>query len=70
MDLKDNRITIRELLDRPDSREVLERHFPDANKLPIVAMSGSMTLERAMSLASAYVPQKDIQDAVLELREL
>jgi hypothetical protein len=70
VDLKNNHITVRELLENPASKAVLERRFPEAIRLPIVAMSGSLTLERAIKLVSAYIPQNTIQDTIRELREL
>jgi len=70
VDLRNNHITVRELLDNPASRKVLERRFPEAIRLPIVTMSGSLTLERAIKLVSAYIPQTVIQDTIRELREL
>ncbi len=70
MDLRNNHITVRELLENEKSKAVLERRFPDAIRMPIVAMSGSLTLERAINLVSAYVPHQAIQDTIRELRNL
>jgi hypothetical protein len=70
VNLKNNHITVRELLDNPKSRAVLERRFPEAMRLPIVSMSGSMTLERAIMMVSAYIPQSAIQETIRELQEL
>lgn len=70
MDLRNNQITIRELLANPKAKEVLARRFPQVINRPIVAKSGSMTLERAMKLGAAYVPKKVIQEALGELRTL
>lgn len=70
MNLRNNHITVRELLENPASRAVLERRFPDAIRLPIVTMSGSLTLERAIKLVSAYIPQKTIEETIRELQNL
>lgn len=70
MDLRNNQITIRELLAHPGARKVLERRFPHVVGRPIVAASGSMTLERAMKLGAAYVPRKFIQETLKELQQL
>ena len=48
MDLKNNQITIRELMAHPQARAVLAKHFPQVIHLPIVTKSAGMTLERAM----------------------
>ena len=70
MDLRKNQITIGELMAHPPAQQVLARRFPQVVGRPIVAASGSMTLERAMKLASAYVPQKALQEALEELRRI
>ncbi|MBR5533821.1 MAG: hypothetical protein IKU62_03130 [Ruminiclostridium sp.] len=70
MDLRRNQITIGELLANPKAKQVLARHFPQMIGRPIVAASGSMTLERAMKLAAAYVPQRALQEALEELRRI
>ncbi len=70
MDLKNNQITVRELLNNPASKKVLERRFPEAIGLPIVSMSGGLTLERALKLVAAYVPQNTIQETIRELQKL
>ena len=70
MDLRNNQITIRELLADPAARAVLARRFPHVINRPIVAASGAMTLERAMKLGAAYVPKKFIQETLQELQRL
>ncbi|MEG2000581.1 MAG: hypothetical protein RR053_04210 [Evtepia sp.] len=70
MNLKNNHITIRELMENPKSREVLRRRFPLIINLPIVASSGSLTLECAMGMAAAYVPKNALEDTVRELENL
>ena len=70
MDLKGNQITVGELLSHPGARRVLAQRFPHVIDRPIVAHSGAMTLERAMKLGAAYVPQKVIQETLRELERL
>lgn len=70
LDLRNNRITMGELLANPRSRQVLERRFPQAVNLPILAKANTMTLATAMKLGAAYVPRKAIQEALEELRAL
>lgn len=70
MDLRNNQITVQELLADPRAREVLARRFPQVIHRPIVAQSEGMTLERAMKLGAAFVPRKSIQAALAELQAL
>ena len=50
--------------------DVLARQFPQVINRPIVAKSGSMTLDKAMKLGAAYVPKRVIQETLEELRRL
>ena len=70
MDLKGNQITIGELLADPRARRVLERRFPHMVGRPIVTASRGMTLERAVKLASDYVPRTLLRDTLRELQSL
>ena len=70
MDLRNNQIPVRELLAAPKARQVLARQFPQVINRPIVAKSGSMTLDKAMKLGAAYVPKRVIQETLEELRRL
>ena len=70
LDLRNNQITIGELLAHPAARQVLANRFPQLIGRPIVAVSGAMTLERAMKLGAAYVPRKLLQETLEELRRL
>lgn len=70
MDLKNNQITIGQLLADPRAREVLARRFPHVVGRPIVAASRNMTLEKIIKLSAAYVPQKVVQETLIELRRL
>ena len=67
MQLRNNQITMGELLADPQARQVLERRFPQAIGLPIVAKAKTMTLSTAMKLGAAYVPRSAIQAALREL---
>lgn len=70
MDLRNNHITVRELLNDPKAKAVLERRFPGAMGMPIVVASGALTLERTLKLVSAYIPQRAIEETLKELRGL
>ena len=68
MDLKNNRITVGELLDHPKSRAVLQKRFPMVLKHPLVGAARTVTLEQIISFAQAYVPQKKIDETMNDLR--
>ncbi len=68
MDLRNNQITLGEVLAYPPAKAVLARRFPLVINRPIVANSSGMTLERVMKLGAAYVPKKVIQETLQELK--
>ena len=70
MDLRNNQITVRELLADPASRGVLARRFPHVINLPIVKASGNMTLAKVMELGVKFVPKEQMQAAWQELKRL
>ena len=70
MDLKNNRITVGELLDDERSRAVFQRRFGKWMKHPMLVAGRSLTLAQLMELAKVYLPPKVIQDTWNELKNL
>lgn len=68
MDLKNNKITVGELLDNPASRSVFQRRFPMVMRHPLLGASRTVTLEQLISFAGAYLPKSVINDTLQELR--
>ena len=70
MDLKNNKITVGELLDNPASRGVVQRRFPMVLRHPMLGAARSVTLEQLVAFAGAYLPKNIINDTVQELKRL
>ncbi len=70
MDLRQNQITVRELLQNPKSRQVFQRRFGKWLNHPLVGRAQSLTLAQLAQMAGAYLPQRVIQDTIDELRKL
>ena len=70
MNLKQNKITVGELLDHPGARAVLQRRFPMVMKHPLLGASRTVTLEQLISFAGAYIPKQVIRDTLQELQRL
>ncbi len=70
MDLKQNRITVGELLDNPASRAVFQRRFPMVMKHPMLGAARTVTLEQVISFAQPYIPRSVVNDTLAELRRL
>ena len=70
MNLKNNQITVGELLDYPPAREVFQKHFPMVMRHPLLGAARTVTLEQVIALAGNKVPQKKIQETLSELRSV
>jgi len=70
MDLKNNQITVGELLDYAPARAVFQKRFPKVMRNPIVGASRSVTLEQLISFARPYIPQKAVNETLAELRRV
>ena len=70
MDLRNNRITVGELLDNERSRAVFQRRFGKWMKHPMVTAGRSLTLAQLMELAKVYVSPKVIEETWKELKNL
>ena len=70
MDLKNNQITVGELLDHPGARNVLARRFPMVMKKPLTGAARTVTLEQLLAFVSPYLPGLIVNDTLKELRKL
>ncbi len=70
MDLKRNQITLGELLDDPRSLAVLQRRFPAALRHPLSGAGRTVTLEQLLSVVSAWLPRRKLDEALEELRRI
>ncbi len=70
MDLRNQTITVAELLDNPRSRAVFQRRFGKLMQHPMVGAARTLTLAQLAEMASVYLPKKTIQDTLRELQQL
>ena len=73
MDLRNNNITVGELLDNPKSRAVFQRRFGRYLKHPMVGAARSLSLAQLAEMAAVYIPKKvlkNIQETLQELQKL
>ncbi len=70
MDLKNNKITVGELLDYAPAKAVFQRRFPMVMRHPMLGAARTVTLEQLISMAGNYIPQKKIQETLNELKGL
>ena len=69
LNLKNNRITVGELLDDPRSRAVFQRRFGHLLRNPLVEAGRSLTLEQLIALAGTKLPRKVIEETLEELKK-
>ncbi len=70
MNLKNNKITVGELLDDPASRAVFQRRFPMVMKHPLLGAARTVTLEQLIAFAQSYIPPRKINETLEELKKL
>ena len=70
MNLKNNRITVGELLDYAPAKTVIQKRFPMVMRHPMVGAARTVTLEQLIAVAGAYIPQRTIQDTLNELQKV
>lgn len=68
MDLKNNNITVAELLSNPKSKTILVRNFPQYANHPMISMAGYMPLNKVLGIARGRVPQDLIERTLAELK--
>ncbi|WP_341480870.1 hypothetical protein [Lawsonibacter celer] len=68
LDLKNNKITVGELMDHPGARAVFQKRFPMVMKHPLLGAARTVTLEQVLAFAQAYVPPKKINETLNDLR--
>ncbi len=70
MDLRNQTITVGELLDDPKSKAVFQRRFGKWLRHPMAGAARTLTLRQLAEMAAVYLPQKTIQDTIKELQQL
>ncbi len=70
MDLRNQTITVGELLDNPKSRAVFQRRFGRLMNHPMVGAARSLTLRQLAEMAAVYLPKKTIDETLRELQRL
>ena len=70
MDLRNQQITIGEVLDYPGARALLQRRFPLVFRKQFSPASKTVTLEQLLALVGGYLPQRVVNDTLRELEKL
>lgn len=70
MDLRNQAITLGELLDNPKSKAVLQRRFGDLLSHPMVGMARKLSLKQLIAKGGKKLSPKTVADTLAELERL
>ena len=70
MDLKENKITLGELWDNPQSRAVFQKRIPMLAKHPVKGAARTVTLEQLRDFLNGWVPGVMVNGVMQELKKL
>lgn len=70
MNLRNNQITVCELLSNPQARALFERKFPAFAGSPMLANFSGSSLEQVLCLAKNFVSAAELQRFVTELSKI
>ena len=70
MNLKNNKITVGELLDYAPAKAVFQKRFPMVMRHPMLGAARTVTLEQVIAVAKGYIPEKKIQETLNELQKV
>lgn len=70
MNLRNQQITLGEILEYPGARDLLRKKFPLVLRKQFSPAAKSVTLEQLIALIGGFLPQKLLNDTVRELGQL
>lgn len=70
MDLKNNEITVGEIVANPAAKAILKKEFPEVMNPVLLAMGRGFSLGRVLSMAGERYPQAKIEGVLEKLRAL
>ncbi|BDF68315.1 hypothetical protein CE91St43_22870 [Oscillospiraceae bacterium] len=70
MDLKNNKVTVGELLDYAPARAVFQKRFPMVMRHPMLGAARTVTLEQLIAFAGNYIPKNMVNETLNELKKV
>lgn len=70
MNLRNNQITLGELLDNPPARAILEKNFGALLAHPLLSKARNMTLAQILELGKKQLPPQIVAQTLEELQAL
>ena len=70
MDLKNNKVTVGELLDYAPARAVFQKRFPMVMRHPMLGAARTVTLEQLIAFAGNYIPNNMVCATINECKNV
>jgi hypothetical protein len=70
VDLRNNEITIGEILTNPNAKAVLKKYLPDYSNPILLQMAKNMKLSEVLAMAQGRVEQSVIDQVLAELKAM
>ncbi len=70
MDLRNNEITVGEIISNPDAKALLKREFPEVASPIMLQLGKNMTLTAVLELAKGRYPKEKIDRVLAELQAI
>ena len=70
MDLKNNKVTVGELLDYAPARAVFQKRFPMVMRHPMLGAARTVTLQQLIAFAGNYIPKNMVNETLNELKKV
>ncbi len=71
MNLRNNQITVREVLRDPGAKALFQKEFPQlANNPMLMMMAKNMTLQQVIQRSNGVVPPQKVQELLTKLKEI
>lgn len=70
MNLRNNNITVGELMKNPQAKQLLQRELPEYMSGSLLALAQGMTLNTVIGFSSGRVPREKIARLIAELEKI
>lgn len=70
MDLRNNEITIGEILSNPNAKNVLKKYLPDYSNPILLQMARNMKLSEVLAMAQGRIDQSLIDQVIIDLKAM
>jgi hypothetical protein len=70
MDLRNNQITVGELLENPAAKKLLEKEFPEITNPMMLGFARPMTIAKVLEFSRGQYPQDKIDKILAALRAI